>query len=122
MKKFSIDYNIDTKWIFLESGHGKGVADAVGAAIKRKFDETVTFNPDGVFSNAADLIDYSRRNTDIKLYSFNSTNIANVRKQIPRLETVKGTATFHELIATKDGRFYAKTVPNEKEKLLTLRF
>ncbi|CAF1566537.1 unnamed protein product, partial [Didymodactylos carnosus] len=29
MKRFAIDYNIDIKWIFLESGHGKGVADAV---------------------------------------------------------------------------------------------
>ncbi|CAF0997371.1 unnamed protein product [Rotaria magnacalcarata] len=56
MKKLATDHHIDIKWIFLESGHGKGVVDAVGAAVKRKFDETVAFNPDNTFENALSLI------------------------------------------------------------------
>ncbi|CAF1574737.1 unnamed protein product, partial [Rotaria sordida] len=87
MNKFAIDYNIDIKWIFLKSGHEKGVADAIGAAIKRKFDEIVTFNPDNAFSNALDLINGTRNNTDIKLYLYNKTNILNLKKNIPKPKT-----------------------------------
>ncbi|CAF1556447.1 unnamed protein product [Didymodactylos carnosus] len=98
LRNIAIDYDIDIKWIFLESGHNTGVADGIGgAAIKRKFDEIVAFNPDNAFSNALDLINGTRNNTDIKLYLYDTTNISNL-KNIPELNTVKGTATFHEMI------------------------
>ncbi|CAF3423393.1 unnamed protein product [Rotaria socialis] len=122
MKKLATDRHIDIKWIFLESGHGKGVADAVGATVKRKFDETVAFNPDNTFENALSLINVIKTNTDIKLFLYDTTNIASLRKIIPNLRTVKGTASFHEMFATKDGKFYAKTVSNEQEKLVQLKF
>ena len=33
------------RWIFLESGHGKGIGDAISAQMKRKMDEFIAFNP-----------------------------------------------------------------------------
>jgi hypothetical protein len=118
MRKYAIDYNINIKWIFLESGHGKGVSDAVGATIKCTFDKLIAYNPDDTFSNALDLINGVRNNTNIKLYFYNSSNITNPKKQIPQLKSVKGTGTFHKLIASTDGKLYAKTVSNEHVKLL----
>ncbi|CAF3451066.1 unnamed protein product [Rotaria socialis] len=121
MEKLAIDRHIDIKWIFLESGHGKGVADAVGAAVKHKFDVVVAVNPDNTSENALSLINVIK-NTDIKFFLYDTTNIASLKKRIPNLRTVKGTASFHEMLATKDGKFYAKTVSNEKEKLVQLNF
>jgi hypothetical protein len=34
------------RWLFLESGHGKGIADGVGSVIKRLFDDAIRLNPD----------------------------------------------------------------------------
>lgn len=41
------------EWIYSESGHGKGPADGVGAAIKRRADETVAKG--GSVTNAEDI-------------------------------------------------------------------
>jgi hypothetical protein len=41
------------EWIYSESGHGKGPADGVGAAIKRRADEFVAHG--GTISNAEDI-------------------------------------------------------------------
>ncbi|CAF3008769.1 unnamed protein product, partial [Rotaria sp. Silwood2] len=98
MKKIATGHNIDIKWIFLESGHGKGVADAIGAAIKRKFNEIIAFNPDNSFQKASDLVNSAKTSTDIKVYLYDTTNIENLKKTIPKLKTVKGTATFHEIL------------------------
>jgi hypothetical protein len=75
MKKFAIDYSIDIKWIFSEYSHGKGAEDAIGAAIKHKFDEIIAVYLDTAFSNTLDLIN-------------SSINIANMKKTIPQLKTV----------------------------------
>jgi hypothetical protein len=42
------------EWLFTESGHGKGVADGVGAAVKRKADEYVAHG--GNVTSTKDLV------------------------------------------------------------------
>jgi hypothetical protein len=37
MKRFAIQQKIKLKWIYLEAGHGKGVADAIGAILKSNY-------------------------------------------------------------------------------------
>ncbi|CAF1174502.1 unnamed protein product [Didymodactylos carnosus] len=106
------------KWIFLEAGHGKGVADAVGAALKRKFDETIAFDSDNSNDNAMNLINAVENHTEIKLFLYDSDDIKAVKDSIPAIRTVKGTASFHEVFVTEDGALYAKNLSNEKERLL----
>jgi len=120
MKKYATTEQVDIKWIFLESGHGKGVADAVGAAVKRKFDEVVSFDPDNSFANALDLLNAIKNFTDIKLFIYDKEDIENFKKTIPKLDTVKGTSLFHKIIARKDGTIYAKNLSNENEKQVKL--
>ncbi|CAF1135995.1 unnamed protein product [Didymodactylos carnosus] len=95
MKKFASEHQVKVKWIYLESGHGKGVAGAVGAARKRMLDDAVAFDPDGSFENALDLLKATDNSTDIRLFIYNKSDIETVKKSIPKLTTVKGTASFH---------------------------
>ncbi|CAF1605264.1 unnamed protein product [Didymodactylos carnosus] len=123
MKTFAISRKIKMKWIFLESGHGKGVADAFGASLKRMFDETVNFKPDESFSNASDLVNAIKDQTAIKLYLYDKSDIENVKKSLPKLETVKGTASLHEITVSSDhGTMYGKDVSSDKDKLLKVKF
>ena len=122
MKQFAMNKQVDLRWIFLEAGHGKGVADAVGAALKRNFDQAISYKPDDSFKNAMDLLDAVENSSNIKLFTYDKLDVEKLRKSIPKLVTVKGTAEFHEIIATKDGALYAKNVSNEKEKQLKVQF
>ncbi|CAF1398352.1 unnamed protein product [Rotaria sordida] len=122
MTKYAQKEEIDIKWVYLESGHGKGVADAVGAALKRQFDEAISIDPDHAFDNAQDLMNAVQNNTDIKLYIYDKKDIQKLKDTIPALSTIKGTAKFHEVLAKKDGTLYAKNVSNEKEKQLNVKF
>jgi hypothetical protein len=122
MKTFAMEHDITLKWIYLESGHGKGVADAVGAALKRKFDDAVNFDPDNSFENALDLLNAVENSTDIKMFIYDKSDIDQLKKSLPKLTTVKGTTTFHELLATKDGKLYAKELSSDNEKLLKVKF
>lgn len=122
MKQFATKEQVDVKWIFLESGHGKGVADAVGAAVKRNFDQAISYKPDDSFKNAMDLLDAVENSSNIKLFIYDKSDIEKVKKSIPKLVAIKGTAGFHEIIATKDGALYAKNLSSEKEKQLKVQF
>ncbi|CAF3986560.1 unnamed protein product [Rotaria sordida] len=101
MTKYAQKEEIGIKWVYLESGHGKGVADAVGAALKRQFDEAISFDPDHAFDNAQDLMNAVQNNTDIKLYIYDKKDIQKLKDTIPALSTIKGTAKFHEVLAKK---------------------
>ena len=70
MQKFATTHSVDFRWLFLESGHGKGVADAVGAVLKRLFDEAVSFDPDNSFDNALDLMNLVKSRTEVKLFIY----------------------------------------------------
>ncbi len=121
MQKFSTTHNVDFRWLFLESGHGKGVADAVGAVLKRLFDEAVSFDPDNSFDNALDLMNLVKSRTEVQLFIYDKVGIELLRKSIPNLETIKGTAAFHALIAKKDGTVFAKKLSNEAEQQIKVR-
>ena len=57
------------RWIFLESGHGKGIADAISAQTKRKMDECISFNPGKSYDKAMDFLNGIKNITCIKLFT-----------------------------------------------------
>jgi hypothetical protein len=122
LKKYATSRKIEMKWIFLESGHGKGVSDGVGASLKRQMDDAIAFKPDVSFNKALDLMVDLKVKTDIHLYIYDTNDVELVKKSIPILKAVKGTATIHELIAMPDGKVFGKDKSNEKSKLLKLPF
>ncbi|CAF1093268.1 unnamed protein product [Didymodactylos carnosus] len=120
IKKFAAKQKIKIKWIYFEAGHGKGVADSIGATLKRKMDEAINYNPDDSFSSVSDLIDAIEDRTDIKLYLYGKSDVEKVK--LPKLSTIKGTVTLHEVVATSDGKFYGKDLSSDKESLLAVKF
>ncbi|CAF1496143.1 unnamed protein product, partial [Rotaria sp. Silwood1] len=113
---------ITSRWLFLESGHGKGLADRVGSVIKRLFDNTIRLNPDETFKGAEDLMNKIRKFTKIRLYLYTKEDVDLLRKQLPSLTTIKGTSMFHEIIAQPDGQIFAKIKSYEQETLLRTNF
>lgn len=59
---FSSLHNVDITWSFFESGHGKGVAGAIGGVVKRCLDRQVSYGQDIV--SAADV--YSTLQSSVK--------------------------------------------------------
>ena len=115
MQKFATTHSVDFRWLFLESGHGKGVIDAARAVLKRLFDEAVSFDPDNSFDNALDLMNLVKSRTEVKLFSYDKAGTEQLRNSIPTLETIKGTTAFDEFIAKNDTVF-AKKLSDEAEQ------
>ncbi|CAF1460941.1 unnamed protein product [Adineta ricciae] len=122
LKQYAVTNQTTMKWIYLEAGHGKGVADASGATIKRLMDQTVAFHPDESYRNAADLINEVKKKTNIKLFTYSREEIDSLKKNIPSLTAIKGTASLHEVTVKPDGALYGKDTSFGTERLLKLNF
>ena len=57
---------IDLKWIYLESGHGKGIPDGIGATVKKAIKDLPLVHPDDPLCNLGDLFSHYTR-----LYTIN---------------------------------------------------
>lgn len=110
------------KWLFLGSGHGKGIADGVDFTIKRLFDDAMRLSPDDSFKSAEDLVKRIKSDTSIPLYLYNKEDFDLIRAQIPPLPTIKGTSKFHEIIAKIKGQIFEKDKSDEMETLIRTKF
>ena len=111
------------RWIFLECGYGKDVADAISAPMKRKMNECISFNPTKPFEKALDFVQEIQGHTSIKLFVYNQSDVDKTKQELPRtLQSVKGTANLHEIIPQPDGFIFGKRISNEPQMKLTLRF
>ncbi|CAF4668957.1 unnamed protein product [Rotaria sp. Silwood2] len=106
IKQYCKRDKIDINWIFYESGHGKGIPDAVGASLKNKFDQIVVYYSDDAFQAASDLVTTVKNDTETKLFLYEKSDIDVLKEQIPKLKAVKGTARMYELIGRKNEQLY----------------
>lgn len=94
---FSSLNDIDVTWSFFESGHGKGVADAIGGVVKRCLDRQVSYGRDII--NAADV--YSTLESLVKSINVvyvTETEIESMKECVPNnLKTIKGTMNIHQI-------------------------
>jgi hypothetical protein len=122
LKKYTTERQIEMRWIFLESGNGKGVADGIGASLKRQMEEAVAFNPDKAFKAPLNFMEEVKRRTDIQLYIYDTSNIDQLTNSLPSLNPVKRTASLHEILAMPDGKNYGKDKSSEPLNLLKVSF
>lgn len=47
---------VEFKWIYLKSGHGKGVPDGIGATVKKPIKNILIYNPDDAIYTVDDLL------------------------------------------------------------------
>lgn len=85
-------------WNFLEAGHGKGPADGIGAAVKRRADDIIARGKD--IPNARVLFDeLMQRSTSTQLFYVEPDAIEEMDVHIPAgLQTIRGTMNFHQVL------------------------
>ncbi|CAF0941352.1 unnamed protein product [Rotaria sordida] len=123
LNQYATKHAITMRWIFLECGHGKGVADAISAQMKRKMDKYVSFNPTKSYEKTSDFVHEIQNSTSIKLFTYDQSHVDEIRKQILHtLQTVKGTAELHEIIAEPTDLVFGKKTSDQPQVQLRLRF
>jgi hypothetical protein len=123
LNQYVTKHTITMRWIFLESGHGKGIADAISAQMKRKMSECISFNSDKSYEKASDFVHEIQNSTSIKLFTYDQSDVLEIKQQLPHtLKTVKGTAELHEIIAQPSGLIFGKRTSDQPQVQLTLRF
>ncbi|CAF1441672.1 unnamed protein product [Adineta steineri] len=123
LNRYATKYSINMKWIFLECGHGKGIADAISAQMKRKMDDCISFNPNKSYEKASDFINEIQSFTSIKIFTYDKTDVDVIKQQLPSsLKTVKGTGELHEILAQATGLIFGKKTSDQQEMKLTLKF
>ena len=99
------------KWIYLESGHGKGASDGVGASVKQKL-KLITSKGDNVDFSAQELMQsYEKEQQSVKMFLYTSKDVeavknSDVYKNTPALAGIGGC---HEVTVTA-----VKTVLKQK--------
>ena len=86
-------------WNFFEAGHGKGAADGVGAALKRKADKLIAFGND--IKDAHQFYEMIRHDTKVKMFFIEEQDIDFFEVAVPNnLPTLKGTMNIHQIATT----------------------
>ena len=99
VKTFCKEFSITVKWIYLESGHGKGIPDGIGATAKKAIENLMLSNPSIPVYSVENLLKNGLQEAvpSIGLYTYEEEDIINFRNPIPKLKPMKGTMKLHEV-------------------------
>ena len=98
--QFTSQYRVPLKWIYLESGHGKGIPDGIGASMKRSMKDLVSFYPETPIYTCEDLISMGLRSsvTSISISLYSANDVKQFNSQLPiDLMPIAGTDKCHEI-------------------------
>ncbi|KAK7131742.1 hypothetical protein R3I93_018339 [Phoxinus phoxinus] len=86
-------------WNFLEAGHGKGPADGIGAAVKRRADDIIARGKD--IPNARVLFEeLQQQKSATELFYVEPEEIESMDILVPsELQTIRGTMKIHQIIS-----------------------
>ena len=116
MKDFSEKYFVTFKWIYLESGHGKGVPNGIGATVKKVIHNLVACNPKVQIYNVDDLLDLKLSDIILSIIVMKHTTdqIDKVKEDILQdLISAPNTMKMHQVYSTPSGEFFLKNLSKE---------
>lgn len=100
------DFGISGRWNYLESGHGKGPCDGLGACIKRSADMAIRQGK-CLIQNAEDFYAWSKKTEEsgskIKYISYNQEDVGrcnDILEQKEKPTPISGTFKLHAIIPT----------------------
>ena len=84
VKTFCEEFNITVKWIYLESGHGKGILDGISATVKKAIENLMLLNPSVPMYSVEDFLKNGLQEAvpSIGLYNYEEEDIK-FRNAIP---------------------------------------
>ena len=93
MLQFSEEFNCQIKWIYLESRHGKGIPDGIGAVVKCVILNLIAYNPTLPIYTVKGLTTVGLQGhlLSVELYQYSSEDVAVLNHKIPSLFAVPGT-------------------------------
>ena len=96
---FCEEFGITLNWIYLESGHGKGIADGIGATVKNAIKNLMLMKPSVPMYSGSDLLENGLEEAvpSISIYTYQEENIIKFCHDIPKLNTMKATLKLHEI-------------------------
>lgn len=105
------DRGIQATWNFHESGHGKGVPDGVGGALKRAANNLVLHGKD--ITNAAPFVQsIKEKDSSIYLYEVPTSDVTEKSEILAskNLKTVPGTFKLHQIKTSRIGEIYYRDI------------
>ena len=119
IEQFSKNNQTVLKWIYLETGHGKGIPDGIGAVVKRAISDIIAMNPDKSIYSVNDLLilGLAERVPSIIVIQYREEEVQAINKQLPELVGVKGTLKIREVSAEIENgsvRLYGEELSNQK--------
>lgn len=105
------DRGIQATWNFHESGHGKGVPDGVGGALKRAAKNLFLHGKD--ITNAASFVQsIKEKDTSIYLYEVPTSDVTEKSEILAskNLKTVPGTFKLHQIKTSRIGEIYYRDI------------
>ena len=97
MKIFNLEYNVDFRWIYLESWHGQGVPAIVSKTLKTTIEDMTTSRPGTRVNNCKDVFDLIKPHVDMKLYLYGDQEIYEHRAKLPALKIIPGSVNYAEV-------------------------
>ena len=109
----------------LESGHGKGIPDGIGAVVKSTIQNLIAYNPSQPIYTVKDLMTIGLQGhlSTVELYQYSSEDVAGLNNKTPLLLAVQGTAKLHEFFTKKEGEViyvFVKNLSNKESRKVTL--
>ena len=100
------------EWNFFEAGHGKGVPDAVGGAIKRKADQKVKFG--STIMSAKSFVKCLKK-SQTQLFEIPDTEIETARQELKKVDIkpIPGTLKLHQLKTFSQGNLLYREISCE---------
>ena len=94
---------ITVKWIYLESGHGKGAADGVGATVKSKLKKITARDDNADFSAEELKKSYLEEDQNVRVITYSKDDVDKIKKSSSYTNAVakKGIASSHEIVITR---------------------
>ena len=97
---------VKATWNFTEAGHGKGAADGVGGALKRKADSLVNMGSD--ISDAVTFFQTLKKETTMKLFFIRDESIEAFDQKVPvaanDIPAVKGIMQVKQVLTSRNMR------------------
>ncbi|XP_064114759.1 uncharacterized protein LOC135220986 [Macrobrachium nipponense] len=121
MRRFAKQNNVEMKWIYLEGGHGKGIADAVGASVKQLMCDTIAKHPNKSFRNTVDILPFIKDLPNVKVFSHSEHLVQQYKNLLSRqhLQVIPSTYKIHE-VCVKETSFYVKESSADKLPFFSL--
>ena len=129
LRRHKPDYNIDAKWVFFATSHGKQPCDGIEGTVKRLVSSNASVQciHNSQILKSHDMFQYCKKNTQgIKFIFITKHELAKTQEssedRFPKAITIPGTRSYHEFIPLSENTTAMKYCSKDQEVATTFSF